>query len=92
MTAPDSGHFESAMQRLPEDDPMHEVHQNLLEVHHIVLAAILGQQVQDMSRGVPPSNKVAPAEMTSPARQRFKWALDRVNYVSNLQGDPLGRE
>ena len=54
MTAHDSGHFESAMQRLPEDDPIHEVHQNLLEVHHIV--------------------------------------LDRVNYVSNLQGDPLGRE
>ena len=57
-----------------------------------MLAAILGQQIQNMSRGVPPSNKVAPAEMTSPARQRFKWALDRVNYASNLQGDPLGRE
>ena len=71
---------------------MHEVHQNLLEVHRIVLAAILGQQVQDMPRGVPPSNKVAPAEMTSPVRQRFKWALGRVDYVSNLLGDPLGWE
>ncbi len=84
--------LESSMQRLSEDDPMHEVHQNLLEVHRIVLAAILGQQVQDMSRGIPPSSKVAPAEMTSPARQRLKWALDRVDYVSNLLGDPLGRE
>ena len=26
MTAHDSGHFESVMQRLPEDDPIHEVH------------------------------------------------------------------
>ncbi len=83
--------LESAMQELAEDDPVREVHQNLLEVHRIVLASILRQQVRDMSRGVPPSNRVAPAEMTAPARQRLKWALDRVDYVSNLLGDPLGR-
>ena len=85
------GRLESAMEELARDDPMREVHQNLLEVHRIVLASILGQQVRDMSRGVPPSNRVAPAEMTAPARQRLKWALDRVDYVSNLLGDPLGR-
>ena len=85
------GRLESALETLASDDPVREVHQNLLEVHRIVLAAILDQQVRDMSRGVPPSNRVAPAEMTAPARQRLRWALERVDYVTNLLGDPLGR-
>ncbi len=84
--------LEASMQALAGNRSMREVHENLLEVHRVVLAAIVGQQLRDMSRGVPPSNLVAPAEMTPPARQRLKWALSRVDYVSNLLDVPRIQE
>ncbi len=84
--------LEAAMQTLAENDDLRAVHQNLLEIHRIVLSAILGQQLRDMSRGVPPSNRVAPSEMPMPARQRLKWAFDQVDYVSNLLGVPQVQE
>ena len=84
--------LETSLLALAENDPMREVHENLLEVHRILLSAMLGQQLKDMSRGVPPSNRVAPAEMAPPIRQRLKWALSRVDYVSNLLDVPQVQE
>ncbi len=85
------GRLESWFQVLEPDDPMVTVGQNLIEVHRILLGAMLAQQVRDLANGISPSSLVAPGEMTAPARQRFRWALERVNLVANALGDPLGR-
>lgn len=64
---------------------------NLSEAHRIIFDIILQQQLFDLEAGIPLSNRVAPASLSSAARDRLHWALEQVPNVSNLLGDPLSR-
>ena len=72
------------------EDSMQDVYETLLEAHSTLLEVLLQQQLGDMQNGIPPSNNVAPGDLSAPDRQRLKWALQNTSYVSNLLGDPLG--
>lgn len=62
----------------------------LLEAHQILLRQILLQQLVDIERGVPLSNRVDPRALSYSERVRLKWALEQVPLVNNLLGDPVG--
>jgi CBS domain-containing protein len=62
----------------------------LLEAHQILLRQILLQQLADIERGVPLSNRVDPRTLGYSERVRLKWALEQVPLVNNLLGDPVG--
>ena len=62
---------------------------NVNEAHRIIFNIILAQQLLDLEAGIPLSNRVAPAGLTSSQRDRLSWALEQVPNVSNLLGDPL---
>lgn len=61
----------------------------LLEAHQILLRQILLQQLADIERGVPLSNRVDPRALGYAERVRLKWALEQVPLVNNLLGDPV---
>ncbi len=62
---------------------------NLIEAHKVFLGAVLRQQLQDLSDGVPLSNKIVPGSLTAHQRQELRWALNQVPEVANLLGTPL---
>lgn len=61
---------------------------NLIEAHHVLLNLILRQQLRDIDRGLPLSNKVAPGELSGSEKQRLKWALEQIPSVADLLGTP----
>ena len=61
---------------------------DLKEAHRILLGLILGQQVRDIDQGVPPSNRVAVAELSGFEKEELTWALDRLPSVADLLGTP----
>jgi DNA polymerase-3 subunit epsilon/CBS domain-containing protein len=61
----------------------------LIDAHRILLGAILEQQLQDLEAGIKLSNRVAPHELSAAERDRLRWALEQVNLVANVLGDPL---
>ncbi len=63
--------------------------ENVSEAHRILFNAILQQQLVDIEAGIPPSNRVAPGDLSSALRDQLSWALEQVPNVSNLLGDPL---
>ncbi|MCP4874532.1 MAG: CBS domain-containing protein [Gammaproteobacteria bacterium] len=65
--------------------------ENLREAHRIIFQIILDQQLRDLEAGIPLSNRVAPASLTSLQRDQLSWALEQVPNASNLLGDPLSR-
>jgi CBS domain-containing protein len=67
-----------------------ELTSTLIGAHRILLEAILHQQLRDIRRGVPLSNRVAPGELQAEQRDRLRWALKQVPDVANALGDPLG--
>lgn len=77
-----------ALRRAPEAPQ--QVITKLLEAHKILLGAILGQQLADISRGVPPSSRVDPKDIPATDRERLKWAVEQVKSVRDLLGDPVG--
>ena len=62
---------------------------DLIEAHRILMDLILRQQLRDIPRGIPLSNRVAPAELSGLQRQQLKWALQRVEDLPGLLGTPL---
>jgi CBS domain-containing protein len=62
----------------------------LIDAHKLLLSEILDQQLRDIDRGLKPSNKVAVADLTLYERERLRWALEQVQSVGGLLGDPLG--
>jgi len=67
-----------------------ELAARLIAAHRVLLDMILAQQLRDIRRGVPLSNRVAPGELQSEQRDRLRWALKQVLDVANALGDPLG--
>ncbi len=74
---------------LARQDRMHTTFENLIEAHRIIFNCILQQQLIDLEKGIPLSNKVAPDHLGVSRRNQLKWALQQVPNVSNLLGDPL---
>ena len=68
---------------------MHNTFENLDQAHAIIFRSILKQQLLDLENGIPLSNHVAPASLSTSERKQLKWALEQVPNVSNLLGDPL---
>lgn len=66
-----------------------ELTSRLIAAHRILLDAILAQQLRDIRRGVPLSNRVSPGELQGEERDRLRWALRQVPDVANALGDPL---
>ena len=62
---------------------------NLIEAHRIFVEEILSQQLRDIARGMPHGNKLAPAEINEPRRQRLRWAFEHVDGINNLLGVPV---
>lgn len=63
--------------------------ETLGEAHGILLAAILRQQLEDIEKGIPPSNRVDPAILSALEKDRLKWALEQVKSVGDVLGDPI---
>jgi DNA polymerase-3 subunit epsilon/CBS domain-containing protein len=62
----------------------------LLEAHQIILRNILQQQLADIGRGIPPSNRIDPKELNAAEKAHLMWALKQVPLVRELLGDPIG--
>jgi len=62
----------------------------LLEAHQIIMRHILQQQLADIDRGIPPSNRIDPRKLHLPEKAHLKWALEQVPRVVGLLGDPIG--
>jgi DNA polymerase-3 subunit epsilon/CBS domain-containing protein len=59
---------------------------DLIEAHRIILATILGQQLQDLDEGIPLSSRIRPSSLSNLQRQNLKWALGRIPLTVNLLG------
>lgn len=66
-----------------------ELSSSFIAAHRNLLDTILAQQLRDVRRGVPLSNRVAPAELDAEQKDRLRWALRQVPNVTNALGDPL---
>jgi DNA polymerase-3 subunit epsilon/CBS domain-containing protein len=63
---------------------------NLIEAHLVLMDTILRQQLQDISRGIPPGSLVDPKLFNATEQDRLKWALENVKSTPDLLGDPVG--
>ncbi|HVY00121.1 MAG TPA: DUF294 nucleotidyltransferase-like domain-containing protein [Pseudorhodoplanes sp.] len=59
--------------------------------HATFLDLVLGQQIEDIARGRPPSNKVALKALGARARENLREALEAVRAVPDLKRDLLFR-
>ena len=50
---------------------------------------VLGQQIEDMARGIPPSNAVEVKRLSSRDRKRLRAALKAVAHLDELTRDLL---
>ena len=62
--------------------------ENLIQAHRILLGTVLAQQLRDIERGLPPSNRVATAELGAYERDELRWALEQVRSIPSLLGVP----
>ncbi len=61
----------------------------LAQAQGVFLDFILGQQLVDIERGLPPSNKVAVKRLTRAERERLRTALAAVRHLDALTRDLL---
>ena len=62
---------------------------NLIDAHRILMAAILAQQLRDLETGITLSNKVDPEALSAKQREELKWALEQLNSIPDLLGNPI---
>jgi DNA polymerase-3 subunit epsilon/CBS domain-containing protein len=63
----------------------------LNEAHGVFLDLILGQQLEDIDKGIPPTNRVLVARLARKERERLRAALERVRHLDALTRDLLFR-
>ncbi len=63
--------------------------ENVVEAHKIFLGAILAQQLDDLDEGIRLSNKVNVSRIGKQARERLRWALEQVECIKGLMGNPM---
>jgi CBS domain-containing protein len=61
----------------------------LVEAQQVFLDLALGQQIEDMGRGIPPSNAIELKRLSSRDRQRLRSALKAVSHLDELTRDLL---
>lgn len=61
----------------------------LVEAHGVFLDLIAAQQVEDIARGVPPTNTVSVKPLTARAQDRLHAALKAVAHIDDLARDLL---
>jgi DNA polymerase-3 subunit epsilon/CBS domain-containing protein len=63
----------------------------LSEAHGAFLDLILGQQIEDIERGIAPTNRVQVSRLSRKDRERLRTALGRVRHLDSLTRDLLFR-
>lgn len=61
------------------------------EAQNTYLDLIVGQQIEDIQAGTPPSNTVAVKRLSAADRQRLRGALEAVRHLDELKRDLLFR-
>jgi CBS domain-containing protein len=61
----------------------------LLEAHGVFMDLIVGQQIADMERGIPPSNAVEVKRLSARDRDRLRKALKATSQLDQLVRDHL---
>lgn len=61
----------------------------LVDAHGVFLDLIAAQQVEDIARGMPPTNAVSVKQLSPRAHERLRAALDAVANVDDLARDLL---
>ena len=61
----------------------------LAEAQQTLLALLLAQQIEDIERGLPPSNAAAPKRLSARDRDRLRSALQSVQHLDALTRDLL---
>lgn len=61
----------------------------LVDAHGVFLDLIAAQQVEDIARGMPPTNAVSVKRLSPRAHERLRAALDAVAHVDDLARDLL---
>jgi CBS domain-containing protein len=64
----------------------------LIEAQATLLDLILGQQIEDIAHGTPPSNAVAVKRLSSRDRARLRSALESVHHLDDLTRDLLFKD
>lgn len=62
---------------------------SLIEAYGALLELVLDQQIEDVTRGAPPSNRVAVGRLASRDRDRLKRTLEAVRHLDQLMRDLL---
>lgn len=62
----------------------------LINAHEVFVGRILDQQLADLAKGQPPSNRVAYKSLTDAARSELKTALEAVSHVEDVLVTALG--
>lgn len=63
--------------------------ENVIEAHKIFLGAILAQQLDDLDEGIRLSNNVNVSRLAKQERERLRWALEQVECIKGLMGNPM---
>ena len=63
----------------------------LKDAHGVFIDMILGQQLDDIGRGVAPTNTVAVDRLSGRERTRLRVALDSVTHLNEMVRDLLFR-
>ena len=74
---------------LAQQNHRHATFENLIEAYRFFLKCILQQQLVDLEKGIPLSNKVAADHLEATTRKQLKWALKQVSKIPSLLEDPL---
>ena len=61
-----------------------EVVSTIISQHGVLMSIVLAQQLRDIAAGIPPSAKVAPAQLSKAERKAMKTALAAVDEIVGL--------
>jgi DNA polymerase-3 subunit epsilon/CBS domain-containing protein len=56
----------------------------LIQDHGLIMGTLLLQQARDIEAGIPPSNRIDPAQLDWSRRERLKLALRRVRHIPEM--------
>ena len=60
----------------------------LIEAHKLLMGFILSQQIRDIDRGIPASNRIAPKDLNETEQDQLRWALQHVKLAEDLLSVP----
>lgn len=63
--------------------------QNIVDAHEILQSEVLRQQLEDIEAGEKPSSRVDPKRLGKRRAAALKWALEQVDVIKTMVGDPM---